>query len=71
GAFSGGNQQKLVLAREMERRPGLLLVSAELEEIMALADRIVVMHEGRIVGEMPAAEADRRQIGLLMTGSVS
>nr|MDJ0983543.1 heme ABC transporter ATP-binding protein [Kiloniellales bacterium] len=46
----------------------ILLVSAELEEILALADRIVVMHEGRIVGEMPTAEADRRKIGLLMAG---
>ncbi|MDJ0937239.1 MAG: heme ABC transporter ATP-binding protein, partial [Kiloniellales bacterium] len=100
GSFSGGNQQKLVLAREIERDPALLLVgqptrgvdigaiefihrrliemrdagkaillvSAELEEILALADRIVVMHEGRIVGEMPTAEADRRKIGLLMAG---
>ena len=99
-SFSGGNQQKLVLAREMTRDPELLLVgqptrgvdigaiefihrrliemrdagkaillvSAELEEILALADRIVVMHEGRIVGEMPTAEADRRKIGLLMAG---
>ena len=100
GAFSGGNQQKLVLAREIERDPALLLVgqptrgvdigaiefihrrliemrdagkavllvSAELEEILALADRIVVMHEGRIVGEMSAEQADRQKIGLLMAG---
>ena len=100
GAFSGGNQQKLVLAREIERDPALLLVgqptrgvdigaiefihrrliemrdagkailliSAELEEILALADRVLVMHEGRITGEMPTAEADRQKIGLLMCG---
>ena len=96
--FSGGNQQKLIVAREMDRRPdvllvgqptrgvdigaiefihrqlverrdggcAILLVSVELEEIMALADRIIVMCAGRIVGEMPAAEADERRRGLLM-----
>ena len=101
GAFSGGNQQKLVLAREIERDPGLLLVgqptrgvdigaiefihrrlvalrdagkaillvSAELEEILSLADRILVMFQGRIAGEMDAAEADVQKIGLLMAGA--
>jgi simple sugar transport system ATP-binding protein len=100
GAFSGGNQQKLVLAREIERDPALLLVgqptrgvdigaiefihrrlvemrdagkaillvSAELEEVLALSDRILVMSQGRIVGEMPAARADPRRIGLMMAG---
>ena len=100
GAFSGGNQQKLVLAREIERDPGLLLVgqptrgvdigaiefihrrliemrdagkaillvSAELEEILGLADRILVMFQGRVVGETTAAQADQRQIGLMMAG---
>ena len=100
GSFSGGNQQKLVLAREIDRNPALLLVgqptrgvdigaiefihrrliemrdagtailliSAELEEILALSDRIVVMHDGRIVGAMPAAGADRQTIGLMMAG---
>ena len=100
GSFSGGNQQKLVLAREIERDPVLLLVgqptrgvdigaiefihrrliemrdagkailliSAELEEILALSDRIAVMHEGRILGEMPAAQADPQRLGLLMAG---
>ena len=100
GAFSGGNQQKLVLAREIERDPGLLLVgqptrgvdigaiefihrrlvemrdagkailliSAELEEINGLSDRILVMFQGRIMGELAAAEADARSIGLMMAG---
>ncbi|WP_417429329.1 ABC transporter ATP-binding protein [Kiloniella sp.] len=96
--FSGGNQQKLVLAREMDRRPEVLLVgqptrgvdigaiefihknliamrdagsailvvSVELEEIMSLSDRILVMFEGRIVGEVAGKDADARQLGLLM-----
>jgi simple sugar transport system ATP-binding protein len=99
-AFSGGNQQKLVLAREMEHDPDLLLVgqptrgvdigaiefihrrliamrdagkavllvSVELDEIMSLADRILVMFDGTITGELAAAEADERSIGLLMAG---
>jgi simple sugar transport system ATP-binding protein len=98
--FSGGNQQKIVLAREMERDPdlllvgqptrgvdigaiefihkhlirlrdhgkGVLLVSVELDEILSLADRIVVMFDGRIVGEMAAGDADECGLGLLMAG---
>jgi simple sugar transport system ATP-binding protein len=100
GAFSGGNQQKIVLAREIERDPDLLLVgqptrgvdigaiefihrrllalraagkaillvSVELDEILALSDRILVMFDGRIVGEMPRAEATEAKLGLLMAG---
>jgi simple sugar transport system ATP-binding protein len=99
-SFSGGNQQKLVLAREMEHDPDLLLVgqptrgvdigaiefihkrliamrdagkavllvSVELDEILSLADRILVMFDGTITGELRAAEADERRIGLLMAG---
>jgi general nucleoside transport system ATP-binding protein len=99
-AFSGGNQQKIVLARELDRNPdvllvgqptrgvdigaiefvhrrlvalrdagkALLVVSVELDEIMALADRILVMHDGRIVGDMPRAAATEQVLGLLMAG---
>ena len=102
GRFSGGNQQKLVFAREIEADPAIilvgqptrgvdigaieaihrrllalrdagkaiLLVSVELDEIFALSDRILVMHEGRIVGERTTATTDRRDIGLLMAGVV-
>ena len=99
--FSGGNQQKIVLAREMERDPdvlivgqptrgvdigaiefihnqiikmrdagkAILLVSVELDEIRSLADRILVMFDGHIVGEADPATADETELGLLMTGS--
>jgi len=98
--FSGGNQQKLVMAREIEPEPtimligqptrgvdiggisfihaeimarkaagcAILLVSVELEEIMALSDRIAVMNAGEIVGETARDDADYRQIGLMMAG---
>lgn len=100
-SFSGGNQQKLVLAREIERRPDILLigqptrgvdigaiefihqqlvqmrdagcavllVSVELDEILSLSDRILVMFEGRIVGEVDGAKADTRTIGLMMANA--
>ena len=101
GSFSGGNQQKLILARELERAPevllvgqptrgvdigaieliheklvemrdagcAILLVSVELDEIMALSDRIVVMYEGRIVGEVAGRDADKTQLGLMMANA--
>ncbi len=99
--FSGGNQQKLIIAREMEREPtillvgqptrgvdigaiefihrqliemrdrgcAVLLVSVELDEIMSLSDRILVMCEGRLVGEVDGREADERTLGLMMAGT--
>jgi simple sugar transport system ATP-binding protein len=100
GGFSGGNQQKMVLAREIDVGPkvllvgqptrgvdigaiefinqqlidlkragcAILLVSVELDEILALSDRIMVMNAGRIVGTVARTEADRRRLGLMMAG---
>ena len=97
--FSGGNQQKIVLAREIEQDPAvlivgqptrgvdvgaieaihrrlielrdagkaILLVSVELDEIRALSDRVLVMFDGRVMGELPG-DAGEREIGLLMSG---
>ena len=48
---------------------GILLVSVELEEIMALSDRILAMCGGRITGERRPAETDERDLGLLMAGA--
>ena len=47
---------------------GVLLISSEIEEILHLADRIVVLHRGRIVGEMTRDEVDLERLGLLMGG---
>jgi general nucleoside transport system ATP-binding protein len=99
-ALSGGNQQKLIIGREFELPPKLLLiaqptrgvdigaiefihrkivalrdagcavllVSAELEEVTALADRLLVLNSGRIAGEVDPARATHEDIGMLMTG---
>jgi simple sugar transport system ATP-binding protein len=95
--LSGGNQQKVVVAREFgddrllildqptrgidvgstefihrraieQRTAGtaVLLVSADLDEVLELSDRVLVIHRGRIVGEFDAASAERDRIGLLM-----
>lgn len=56
------------LLRERERGHAILLVSAELSEILALADRILVMYEGRIVAEFARADADEATLGLYMAG---
>ena len=47
----------------------MLLVSEDLDELLALSDRLLVIYEGRIVGEMPASEATAERLGLLMSGS--
>lgn len=99
-ALSGGNQQKLIIGREFEIEPRLLLVSqptrgvdigaiefihrklielrdsgaaillvsAELEEVTALADRLLVIREGKIAGEVDPKTTSVEEIGLLMTG---
>lgn len=100
--LSGGNAQKVVVARELSNEPQLLvaaqptrgldiraagfvhdqilklraegrailLISAELDELLALCDRFVVIFDGRIVGMLPAKEATREKLGLLMAGRV-
>jgi simple sugar transport system ATP-binding protein len=60
--------QAMVAQRDAGR--AVLLVSSELSEIMALADRILVMYEGHIVADLAAGEADEARLGLLMAGAV-
>jgi len=59
--------RKLVLL-ERERGVAVLLISEDLDELMALSDRLLVMYEGEIVGEMPTEEASAERLGLLMAG---
>ena len=100
-SMSGGNQQKVIIAREINRNPDLLiavqptrgldvgaiefihnqlvkqrdagsavlLVSFELDEVMNLSDRILVMYEGRIVGELDPKTTTQNELGLYMAGS--
>jgi len=100
-SLSGGNQQKLIVAREFARDTRLiiasqptrgidvgsieyihqriveerdegaavLIVSSELDEVLALADRILVMYRGRIVAEVPGSEATATELGLFMAGA--
>ena len=55
-----------ILQDVKEKGLGVLLVSAELEEIMSLSDRIIVMHNGKITGRLNAEDADEEQLGMLM-----
>ena len=100
-SLSGGNQQKVIVAREfygepmlliaaqptrgldvgsiefvhqqllLERSKGkaILLVSADLEEILSLSDRIAVIYEGKIVDTLDAKKTSEKELGILMTGS--
>ncbi len=54
---------------EREKGTGVLLISEDLDELLALSDRLIVLFEGRIVGEMPAEEATAEKLGLLMGGT--
>ena len=100
-SMSGGNQQKAIIAREIDKNPelliavqptrgldvgaieyihkqivsqrdsgkGVLLVSLELDEVMALSDRILVMYEGEIVGELDPKTTTVEELGLYMAGA--
>jgi simple sugar transport system ATP-binding protein len=99
--YSGGNAQKLIVAREIERDPSILiasqptrgvdigaiefihnqivsardrglavlLISADLNEVMSLSDRIIVLYEGHVMGELTQKDATPEKLGLLMAGS--
>jgi simple sugar transport system ATP-binding protein len=101
GTLSGGNQQKVIVGREMSHAErllvlsqptrgldvgsiqyihrriveardaglGVLLNSSELDEVLALADRVIVMYRGRVIGEVTGDEATRDSVGMLMAGA--
>ena len=101
GTLSGGNQQKVIVARELSRdlklaiacQPtrgidvgsieyiherivalrdagvAVLVVSTELDEVMALADRVVVMYRGKVVADLPRASTNHNEVGLYMAGA--
>jgi simple sugar transport system ATP-binding protein len=54
---------------ERENGTAILLISEDLDEVRALSDRIVVMYEGRIVGEVPRDKVDINQLGMMMAGA--
>jgi len=56
------------LVRKRDEGAAVFVVSAELDEVMSLADRIIVMYEGKIMGIVPAAEATKEELGLMMAG---
>jgi simple sugar transport system ATP-binding protein len=56
------------LVAERDKGRAVLLISAELNEILALSDRVLVMYEGRIFAEVPRAQASEETLGLLMAG---
>jgi len=60
-----------VLLEHRERGAGVLVVSEDLDELLSLADRIAVMHDGHVVGVVDAAGADRMSIGRLMLGGAA
>jgi simple sugar transport system ATP-binding protein len=59
------------IAEARDKGVGVLIVSTELDEIMALSDRILVMYRGRIVGEFEAGKAEIAKIGLAMAGAAT
>jgi simple sugar transport system ATP-binding protein len=58
-----------MLIEQRDEGMAILLISTELDEILALSDRIVVMYEGRVVGSVAAEQADVNEIGLMMAGT--
>ena len=69
GLDVGATEQiRQILLKQRERGAGILLISEDLEELMTLADRIAVIFEGRIMGEVTPEEATLEEIGLMMAG---